>query len=54
MNIIYNDVPYYFIKNLQGDAIAITNSEGVVVARYAYDVWGAITKAETFLRGLLK
>ena len=38
--ITYNGVPYYFLKNQQGDIIAITDSWGNVVARYRYDAWG--------------
>ncbi|MBQ9121741.1 MAG: RHS repeat-associated core domain-containing protein, partial [Clostridia bacterium] len=38
--IIYNDAPYYFIKNLQGDVIAIVNKNAETVARYSYDAWG--------------
>ena len=38
--ISYNYTPYYFIKNLQGDVIAITNANAEVVARYKYDAWG--------------
>ena len=41
--IIYNTVPYYFQKNLQGDIIAITDSNGNTVARYSYDAWGVCT-----------
>ena len=39
--IIYNNVPYYFQKNLQGDVIGITNEHGTVVGAYRYDAWGA-------------
>ncbi|MBQ9780908.1 MAG: hypothetical protein IJW00_08190 [Clostridia bacterium] len=35
--IIYDDVPYYFNKKLQGDIIEITNKMGSIVARYTYD-----------------
>ena len=38
--IIYNNISYFFLKNLQGDIIAITNSDGETVARYSYDAWG--------------
>jgi RHS repeat-associated protein len=38
--IIYNGVPYYFQKNLQGDVIGITNEHGTVVGAYRYDAWG--------------
>jgi RHS repeat-associated protein len=41
--IIYNNVPYYFQKNLQGDVIGITNEHGTVVGAYRYDAWGANT-----------
>ena len=38
--ILYNSVPYYFIKNLQGDVIAIVDKDAQTVARYTYDAWG--------------
>ena len=38
--IIYNNVPYYFQKNLQGDVIAIVDKNAETVARYSYDAWG--------------
>ena len=44
--ILYNGTPYYFLKNLQGDIIAITDQEGTTVARYSYDAWGVCTVAE--------
>ena len=31
---------YYYVKNLQGDIVAITNSSGVKVVEYTYDAWG--------------
>ena len=46
--ILYNDTPYYFLKNLQGDIIEIKNAYGVCVARYSYDAWGAVTSAVTY------
>ena len=33
---------YAFRKNLQGDVIAILDTNGDVVARYAYDAWGKV------------
>ncbi|MBQ3182190.1 MAG: glycoside hydrolase family protein [Clostridia bacterium] len=43
---VYNDglytAPYYYVKNLQGDVIAILNGSNAVVAEYAYDAWGNI------------
>ena len=41
--IIYNNVPYYFLKNLQGDIVAITDNKANVVAKYTYDAWGKCT-----------
>ena len=41
--LVYNDEPYYFMKNLQGDVIAITDRSGLVVAQYSYDAWGVCT-----------
>ena len=38
--ILYNNVPYYFIKNLQGDIIAIVDKDAQTVAKYSYDAWG--------------
>lgn len=33
---------YYYLTNLQGDVVAITNESGAVVASYQYDAWGNI------------
>ena len=41
--ILYNDEPFYFRKNLQGDIIAIVDDQADVVARYSYDAWGVPT-----------
>ena len=38
--ILYNNVSYYFIKNLQGDVIAIVDKDAHTIARYSYDAWG--------------
>lgn len=45
--IIYNEVPYYFLKNQQGDIIAITDNTGTELARYSYDAWGVCTVTYT-------
>ena len=44
--ILYNNVPYYFLKNLQGDVIAIVDKDAETVARYSYDAWGVPTIAQ--------
>ncbi len=41
--IIYNDEPFYFQKNLQGNIIGIVDKNAHTVARYSYDAWGACT-----------
>ena len=41
--IVYDDTPYYFLKNLQGDVIAIVDKTAQTVARYSYDAWGVCT-----------
>ena len=38
----YNDTPYYYITNLQGDVVAIVNSSGTTVVKYVYDAWGRV------------
>lgn len=38
----YNNVDYYYEKNLQGDVIAIYNASGTKVATYVYDAWGKV------------
>ena len=44
--IVYNDQPYYFQKNLQGDIIAIVDKNAEIIARYSYDAWGVCTVVE--------
>lgn len=39
--VVYNDVPYAYVKNLQGDVIAILDAAGNVAVSYVYDAWGA-------------
>ena len=41
-SISYNGTRYAFRKNLQGDVIAILDTNSNVVARYTYDAWGNI------------
>ena len=36
----YDQFTYFFVKNLQGDVIAITDLAGRVRVRYTYDAWG--------------
>ncbi len=43
----FDGTEYYYVTNLQGDIIAILNSNGTCVAEYEYDAWGncTVTKA---------
>ena len=34
--------PYFYVKNLQGDVVAIVDASGAEVAFYVYDAWGNI------------
>ena len=38
----YNGVNYYYLRNGQGDVVAILNASGNIVAKYAYDAWGKL------------
>ncbi len=38
--VVYNGTAYAYVKNLQGDIIAILDQSGNVVVQYAYDAWG--------------
>lgn len=38
--VVYNGTPYSYVKNLQGDIVAILNSAGTAVVNYVYDAWG--------------
>ena len=39
--VAYNNVPYAYVKNLQGDIVAILDENGNTVVSYGYDAWGA-------------
>ena len=38
--VAYNGTPYSYVKNLQGDIVAILDSSKNIVVSYAYDAWG--------------
>jgi len=38
----YNDKPYYYFKNLQGDVVAVGEDYNTIVATYEYDAWGRL------------
>ena len=38
--VVYNGTTYSYVKNLQGDVVAILDANGAVVVSYVYDAWG--------------
>ena len=38
--VVYNGTAYAYLKNLQGDIVAILNGSGSAVVSYVYDAWG--------------
>ncbi len=38
--VVYNGTAYAYVKNLQGDIIAILDQSGNAVVQYTYDAWG--------------
>ncbi len=38
----YDGALYYYLFNVQGDVIGITNSSNQLVVRYSYDAWGKL------------
>ena len=45
--LIYNDVKYYYVTNLQGDVVRLVDTSGNTVASYEYNGWGEALKAES-------
>ena len=39
---IYNDTPYYYERNAQGDVVGLYYANGIKIANYTYDAWGNI------------
>ena len=42
LTVNYDGVTYYYVTNLQGDVIAILDSDGYAVAEYTYNAWGEL------------
>ena len=36
-----NDRTYYYLKNIQGDVLCVTDETGAPLANYVYDAWGS-------------
>ncbi len=47
LGFIYNGVQYFYMTNQMSDVIAITDSEGNVIAQYVYDEWGKLLNVYT-------
>ena len=43
IGVMYNSIVYYYLRNLQGDVIAIYDASGEKKVEYAYDAWGNCT-----------
>lgn len=39
----YNGAEYYYVTNIQGDVIGLTDANGIIVVQYTYDAWGNLT-----------
>lgn len=44
---IYNGTQYFYMTNQMGDIIAITESDGNIIAQYVYDEWGKLLNVYT-------
>lgn len=52
--ILNDSETYLYVKNLQGDIIAIVDELGEVIVEYSYDAWGNVTFHETSLQNMSK
>ena len=41
----HNGTPYFYLHNLLGDVVAISDAQGNIVAEYVYDAWGNVLSA---------
>lgn len=51
--VVYNGTPYLYVKNVQGDIVALVDSAGNSVVQYKYDPWGRIESRSGSLRDTL-
>lgn len=42
-----NDIQYFYISNINGDIVGITDADGKLLAKYFYDEWGKLSNIET-------
>ena len=53
ISMIYNHVDYFYVRNAQGDIIALIDKAGNTVVEYKYDSWGAIVDVSGSMAGSL-
>ena len=51
--ILNNSETYLYVKNLQGDIIAIVDENGQTIVEYSYDAWGAVTFSATTMQNMM-
>ena len=42
-----NETQYFYLTNLSGDVVGITDADGNLIAKYSYDEWGKLLSIET-------
>ena len=42
VSVNYYGTTYYYVYNLQGDVIALTDANGAIAVEYEYDPWGKV------------
>ena len=47
LGFIYNDTQYFYMTNLSGDVLGITEADGNFFASYQYDEWGKLISIDT-------
>ena len=53
ISMVYNHVDYFYLRNAQGDIIALIDKAGNKVVEYKYDSWGAIVDISGSMAGNL-
>lgn len=44
---VLDDIQYYYLTNLNGDVVGITDAQGNLLAQYVYDPWGKLLQINT-------
>ena len=48
---VYGTTQYYYVTNLSGDIVGITDADGNLIAEYEYDEWGKLLSIKTAEEG---